>query len=104
MRSGLPKQRGGSVLDHDGASVICSSRDAARPRLRAIAAPRAPGVAGAGNGFNVGGREVRRAPTIGKNYLADTEALIFDKYRPCLQPAHMHGDCNVKRNTISVFK
>jgi hypothetical protein len=51
MQSGLPKQRGGSVLDHDGASVICSSRDAARPRLRAIAAPRAPGAAGAGNGF-----------------------------------------------------
>jgi hypothetical protein len=48
--------------------------------------------------------KVGRAPTIGKNYLADTEALIFDKYRPCLQPAHMHGDCNVKRNIISVFK
>jgi hypothetical protein len=26
------------------------------------------------------------------------EGLIFDKYRPCLQPAHMHGDCNVKRD------
>jgi hypothetical protein len=38
------------------------------------------------------------------NYLADTEGLIFDKYRPCLQPAHMHGGCNVKRNMISVFK
>jgi hypothetical protein len=38
------------------------------------------------------------------NYLADMEGLIFDKYRPCLQPAHMHGGSNVKRNMINVFK
>src|SRR5262249_26557916 len=39
-----------------------------------------------------------------RDYLADTEGLIFDKHRPYLQSAHMHGNCNVKRNIISVFK